>query len=192
VFLLFVEEMYRSRSMLYTTMCALLIVCLIFKQSHSYIIGGNPFKNPISSLLDQNASKNNINDPLFNQFTQLTKDLWYMSESDYPFEPVSFSTPLTNERLVQFAQEQSPTGTRIEQLDLSTFLQYYTSQVEGEMIYDLATSQRFQALEAFMKKELNDVHVYRVGDEPRIVILALGTTKDGKRLIGFRTVSIET
>ena len=178
--------------MLYTTLFALLIIFLSFKQGHSYIIGGNLFKNSISSLLDQNESKNNNNDLLLNQLTQLTSDLWYMSESDYPFEPVSFSTPLTDERLVQFAQEQSPAGTHIERLDLSDFLQYYTSQVEGEMIYDLATSQRFQALEAFMKKELDNVNVYRVGDEPRIVILALGTTKDGKRLIGFRTVSIET
>ena len=60
------------------------------------------------------------------------------------------------------------------------------------MIYDQATDRRLQVLEAWMKGELNNVHVYRVGDEPRIVVLALGTTQDGQRLIGSRTVPIET
>jgi len=115
-----------------------------------------------------------------------------MSESDYPLEPVSFPTPLTNERLIEFAQKESPTGTRVERLDLTKFLRYHTSEVEGEMFGDLALARRFQALESFMQKKLEDVYVYRVGDEPRIVILALGRTKDGQRLVGFRTVSIET
>ncbi|CAF4989439.1 unnamed protein product [Rotaria sp. Silwood1] len=136
--------------------------------------------------------KNKDDDSLLLRLRQLTKDLWYISEADYPLEPVSFPTPLSNKRLIEFAQPQSPTGTRVERQDLTEFLRYYTSEDNAEALGDPALTRRFQALESFLKRELEHVYVYRVGDEPRIVVLALGTTKDGQRLVGFRTVSIET
>ena len=142
--------------------------------------------------MDHNAPVNKEDDPLLARLTQLTKDLLYMSESDYPLTAVTFSTPLNDARLVEFAQPDSPTGTSVKRLDLSEFLRHHTSEEDGGMLGDLALARRFQVLESFMKEELDDVHVYRVGDEPRIVVLALGTTKDQRRLVGFRTVSIET
>ena len=140
----------------------------------------------------QNNLDRKDNDPLLARLAQLTDGLWYISESDYPLVPVSFPTPLSDARLIEYAQPDSPTGSTVTRLDLSTFLQHHTSEEEGGMIDDRALARRFQVLESFMKDELDHVHVYRVGGEPRIVILALGTTKDGQQLIGFRTVSIET
>jgi histidine triad (HIT) family protein len=174
-------------------MLIVIIIHLTFTQVESYNTVVKTFKNLISSSkMHQNAPENKVSDPLLSQLGQLAQGLWYMSESDYPLEPVSSSSPLTNERLVELAQPESPTGTSVERLGLAEFLRHHTSEDHGGMLDDLALTRRFQALESFMKKELDDVYVYRVGGEPRIVILALGTTKDGQQLVGFRTVSIET
>ena len=181
------------RVILHTVMLIVVIILLNFAQVESYTTGVKVFKNLISSSeMQQNAPENKVSDSLLSKLGQLAEGLWYMSESDFPLEPVSFSSPLTNERLIEFAQPESPTGTTVQRLGLTEFLRHHTSEDHGGMLGDLALTRQFQALESFMKKELDNVHVYRIGEEPRIVILALGTTKDGQRLVGFRTVSIET
>ena len=43
----------------------------------------------ISTLSKLSAPTDYDNDPLLDQLRQMTKGLWYMSESDYPLEPVS-------------------------------------------------------------------------------------------------------
>ncbi len=93
---------------------------------------------------------------------------------------MSFSIPLTNERLIEFVQPESPTGTCVERQDLSELLRYHTSEEKDEMLGDLVSTGRFQVLQSFMNEKLEDIHVYRVDGEPRIIILALGTTKDGR------------
>lgn len=166
------QKMHCLRVILHTTMLVAIILLLSLEQAQS--------------------NTSTVDDPLLSRLSQLTEGLLYTSESDYPLEPVSFPTPLTKKRLIQIAKKQSPTGTDVERRNFTEFLRYHTSEVEGEMMGDLTLARRFQALESFMKQELENVFVYRVGGEPRIVILALGTTKDGQRLVGFRTVSIET
>jgi histidine triad (HIT) family protein len=43
----------------------------------------------------------------------------------------------------------------------------------------------------FMKQELQETKVYRVGKGPQVQAFALGQTEDGK-LAGFKTVLTET
>lgn len=146
----------------------------------------------VFSNMDQNKLDHKDDHPLLARLAQLIDGLLYISESDFPLVPVSFPTPLNDARLIEYAQPDSPTGATVTKLDLSTFLRPHTSEQDGGMLGDPALARRFQILELFMNDELDDVLVYRVGDEPRIVILALETTKDGRQRLGFRTVSIET
>jgi histidine triad (HIT) family protein len=52
-------------------------------------------------------------------------------------------------------------------------------------------ANRFKALQMFMKQELQETKVYRVGKGPQVQAFALGQTEDGK-LAGFKTVLTET
>lgn len=167
-----------------TALSVTIAIVLTFKQGQSFSIA-------VSSM-HQNALESKGDDPLLTRLRQLTEGLLFISEADYPLESVNFPSPLTNERLIEFAQPDSPTGTDVKQLSLNELLRYHTSEKEGKMYGDLALARQFQALESFMNQELQDTHVYRIGSETRIVILALGTTNDRTRLVGFRTIPIET
>jgi histidine triad (HIT) family protein len=170
--------MHCLRVILYPTMLVGIIILLSFEQAQSYSVAANV--NPLEKKND---------DPLLMRLGELAEGLLYTSESDYPLELVSFPTPLTNERLIKFAR--STTGTRVKRLDLAEFFPSLTLEgVAGEMFAVL--DKQLKDLESFMKQELEDTFVYRIGDEPEIIILAFGTTKDGQRVVGFRTVSIET
>src|ERR1700722_3172563 len=118
-FLVTHQKMHAQGVILYTTMRVVIIILLSFKQVQSYTVAANVFKD----------------DPLLIQLSQLTDGLLYMSEADYPLEPVSFSTPLTNKQLIKFAEPQSPTGTRVERQDFTEFLGHHTSEKEDEMLY---------------------------------------------------------
>ena len=52
-------------------------------------------------------------------------------------------------------------------------------------------SNRYKALQMFMKQELDGTKVYRVGTGPQLRAYALGRTADGT-LAGFKTVLTET
>ncbi|WP_375435781.1 nuclease A inhibitor family protein [uncultured Hymenobacter sp.] len=129
-------------------------------------------------------------DGAMGQLQQLTQGLVFISESDAPLEPVSYAAPngeLTNEALLELLGE--PADTKVETKELTVFLRNHTA--EQGVLGDPAQANRFKALQMFMKQELQDTKVYRVGTGPQIKVYALGNTEDGK-LAGFKTVLTET
>ncbi|MDF7811221.1 nuclease A inhibitor family protein [Hymenobacter sp. YC55] len=124
------------------------------------------------------------------QLQQLTQGLVFMSESDAPLEPVSYPAPsgeLTDATLLKLLGE--PADTKVEAKELTVFLRNHTA--DQGVLGDPAQANRFKALQMFMKQELQDTKVYRVGSGPQVKAYALGKTEDGK-LAGFKTVLTET
>ncbi|WP_167855691.1 nuclease A inhibitor family protein [Hymenobacter fodinae] len=124
------------------------------------------------------------------QLQQLTKGLYFVSESDAPLEAVSFPAPsgsLTDAELAKLAGQ--PADTKVEKQELTYFLRNHTA--DKGVLGDAALANRFKALQMFLKQELEDVQVYRFGSGPQVPVLAFGKTEDGK-LAGFKTVLTET
>ena len=116
--------------------------------------------------------------------------LHFLSESDAPLEAVAYAAPggeLSNPALLKLLGE--PAAAKVETLELTQFLRNHTS--DDGVLNDLALSNRYKALQMFMKQEMDGVQVYRVGSGPQIHAYALGRMMDG-RLAGFKTVLTET
>jgi histidine triad (HIT) family protein len=124
------------------------------------------------------------------QLQQLTKGLVFMSESEAPLEPVSYPAPtgeLTDAAVLKLLGE--PTDAKVETKELTLFLRNHTA--DNGVLGDPAQANRFKALQMFMKQDLQDTKVYRIGTGPQVKVYALGKTEDGK-LAGFKTVLTET
>ncbi|MBC6990291.1 nuclease A inhibitor family protein [Hymenobacter sp. BT491] len=121
---------------------------------------------------------------------KLTEGLLFMSESDAPLAAVHFEAPagdLSNDALLKLVGE--PAGTPVETQELTLFLRNHTA--DKGILNDVALANRFKALQMYMKQELQDAKVYRIGKGPTIQAYALGRTDDGQ-LAGFKTVLTET
>jgi histidine triad (HIT) family protein len=124
------------------------------------------------------------------QLQQLTRGLVFMSESDAALEPVSYDAPagpLTDAALLQAVGAEA--GSKVETQELTLFLRNHTA--DDGVLGDPAQANRFKALQMYLKQELQDVKVYRVGTGPQVQAYALGRTESGK-LAGFKTVLTET
>ncbi|GAB2968629.1 hypothetical protein GCM10027048_44410 [Hymenobacter coalescens] len=124
------------------------------------------------------------------QLRPLTEGLYYLSESDSPLTPVSLPAPageLTPQALRQALQ--LPADTAVETQDLMVFLRNHTA--DDGVLGDVELANRFKALQMFLKQELEDTQVYRVGKGPQLEAYALGKTRDGQ-LAGFKVTLTET
>jgi histidine triad (HIT) family protein len=129
-------------------------------------------------------------DATLQQLKELTKGLYFVSESDAPLEAVSYNAPggeLDDVTLRRVLVE--PASAKIETLELPQFLRNHTA--DDGVLGDVDLANRYKALQLFMKQELSEVRVYRVGSGPQIYAYALGRSAEGK-LAGFKTVLTET
>jgi histidine triad (HIT) family protein len=128
--------------------------------------------------------------PVPPELQKLVAGLHFLSESDAPLEAVAYSAPggeLSNAALLKLLGE--PADAKVETLELTQFLRNHTA--DDGVLDDVALSNRYKALQMFMKQEMDGVQVYRVGTGPEIHAYALGRTLDGV-LAGFKTVLTET
>ena len=124
------------------------------------------------------------------QLQKLVDGLQFISESDAPLEAVAYAAPggdLSNAGLLKLLGE--PTEAKVETVELTQFLRNHTA--DDGVLGDVALSNRYKALQMFMKQELDGTQVYRVGSGPQIHAYALGRTLAGT-LAGFKTVLTET
>lgn len=118
------------------------------------------------------------------------KGLQFISESEAPLEAVAYTAPggnLSNDALLKLLGE--PTNAKVETVELTQFLRNHTA--DDGVLGDVALANRYKSLQMFMKQELNNTQVYRVGSGPQVRAYALGRTNDGT-LAGFKTVLTET
>ena len=121
---------------------------------------------------------------------KLVAVLHFMSESDAPLEAVAYTAPggeLSNAALLKLLGE--PADAKVETVELTQFLRNHTA--DDGVLNDVALSNRYKALQMFMKQDMDGTQVYRVGAGPQIHAYALGRMMDGT-LAGFKTVLTET
>ena len=121
---------------------------------------------------------------------KLVAGLQFISESDALLETVAYAAPggeLPNAALLKLLGE--PAGAKVETVELTQFLRNHTA--DDGVLGDVALSNRYKALQMYLKQDLDGVQVYRVGAGPQIHAYALGRTMDGT-LAGFKTVLTET
>ncbi|UOQ75017.1 nuclease A inhibitor family protein [Hymenobacter cellulosilyticus] len=129
-------------------------------------------------------------DPTSQQLQNLTQGLQFVSESEAPLEVVSYEAPggaLTEAALLKITGQ--PASASVETVDLMHFLRNHTA--DDGVLGDPELANRYKALQMFLKQELEETKVYRVGTGPQVQAYALGRTTDGK-LAGFKTVLTET
>ncbi|TGE24718.1 HIT domain-containing protein [Hymenobacter aquaticus] len=124
------------------------------------------------------------------QLQQLTKGLHYVSESEAPLTVVSYAAPagaVTDANLLELTGQ--PAGTKVKTVDLMQFLRNHTA--DDGVLGNPDLANRYKALQMFLKQELSEAKVYRIGTGPQVQAYALGRTSDGQ-LAGFKTVLTET
>ncbi|MCC3156825.1 nuclease A inhibitor family protein [Hymenobacter sp. 15J16-1T3B] len=129
-------------------------------------------------------------DTALEQLRQLTEGLYFVSESDAPLAAVSYQAPsgaLDAKEVLKLLNQ--PADTLVQEQELTYFLRNHTA--DDGVLGSVELANRFKALQMFLKQELEDVKVYRIGKGPQVEAYALGKTSSGK-LAGFKTTLVET
>jgi hypothetical protein len=122
-------------------------------------------------------------------FKQVTTDLLWSSESDYPFEVVTWDRGLDLNSTALFSKLATPNDS-IETLTLTDLFAPVLSVEDWYESDELALVNRYTDLLHAIESNLSDVEVFRVG-EVEIAIYIVGKTPSGD-LIGLKTYAIET
>ncbi|MCC2545154.1 nuclease A inhibitor family protein [Hymenobacter sp. BT175] len=149
-------------------------------------------KKPLESKADREikGAGSQADDPTLAQLRTLTKGLYFVSESEAELEAVRYDAPasaLSDAELLRLTGQ--PAGTPVETQELTYFLRNHTA--DDGVLGDPDLANRYKALQMFMKQDLNEARVYRIGTGPQVQAFALGKTGEGK-LVGFKTVLTET
>jgi len=127
---------------------------------------------------------------LLTELAQATDGLLFMSESDYPFEPVRWSTQteLTPEavRRLTGQDERAP----IETQSVNDLFHAAAAEAAWKNAQQLALARRYQALIGWLQDNLTAVRVYRIG-RIQIDVYIVGRSAAGSWL-GLQTRVIET
>ncbi len=131
-------------------------------------------------------------DGLRASIAEATKDLWFMSESDYPFDfflaEGAGATRPTGEQMLKLLGKDA--GTPVEVRDFAEFFADHTTPEDWWGDCEEADAAKYSQLRAALEANLTDLQVIRVG-EVEIGVYVIGRNAHGD-LVGVSTTSIET
>jgi hypothetical protein len=110
---------------------------------------------------------------IIGEIGRLTEGLYWMSESDYPFEIKSFES---KEIFEDFLNVQSEPARSVENIEPYQFFRNATQNQKWHTAQDSAIVERYRALIKFLKENLQNVEAYRFGDALKDVYI-VGETK---------------
>jgi acyl-CoA reductase-like NAD-dependent aldehyde dehydrogenase len=113
---------------------------------------------------------------LLRELKRLTKGLEFQSESDYPVEP--------------FAPDSWKPDASARAADFDNFFAAAAEEQDWQDADARARVRKFQALVKYLKENLADIQVYKVGDTEADVYV-VGKTASGK-FAGVKTKVVET
>lgn len=122
-------------------------------------------------------------------FKQVTTDLLWSSESDYPFEIVTWERGVDLDPTALFNKLVN-TNSAIETITLADLFAPALTVEEWYAADELALVNRYTELLHAIESNLSDVKVFRVG-EVEIATYIVGKTPTGD-IIGLRTNVVET
>jgi hypothetical protein len=125
---------------------------------------------------------------IIDRLHRATTDLVWTSESDYPFEIVTWEqgTELNSAALFTDLSADTP-------IETTSLQDFFAPALQPEDWYgeeELATIDRYQKLVKTIATNLSDVVVFRVG-ETEIAVYIIGKTSD-RTLVGLKTQVVET
>lgn len=125
---------------------------------------------------------------IIDRLTQATVDLLWSSESDYPFELVTWNqgTEMTSVALFENLDDD----LEIESMTLTDLFEPVLEIEDWYEAAELAQVDRYRDLLHAIETNLADVHVFRVG-EVEMAIYVVGKSPTGD-LIGLKTHVVET
>ena len=123
------------------------------------------------------------------QLRQATADLLWLSESDYPFEVITWERGVEMTPKGLFA-EVSEGDVAVEAIPLADFFAAAISVEDWYEAEELAQVDRYQRLLHTIESNLTEVQVFRLG-EVDITVYIVGKTLDGD-MVGLKTHVIET
>ncbi len=129
-------------------------------------------------------------DGLSGEFENASRGLWYMSESDYPYDSVfhvGAADALADDAAL--AQTLGATGP-IESVDFAAWFDRRTTVEPDEDPFYIEQAAQLKVIRASMEANLTDLRVVRIG-EVQVHIFIIGRTSCGD-IAGLHTVSIET
>jgi hypothetical protein len=122
------------------------------------------------------------------EIAEAARGLLFMSESDYPLEPVRLEGEPDEARLrgLAGAGADAPVATQ----SLEEFFRAAASEPAWKGAEELATARRFQALARALRENLSDLRVYKVG-RVNMPVYVVGRSPNGGWL-GLSTRVVET
>lgn len=132
--------------------------------------------------------------PINTKLQTLTQDLYYMSESDYPWvvEEVPAALENVKEILASICTQKGWDYTKMEERTLANFFARLVEIYPGMPEEEQAIAERYAALNAFLlAQNLQQSAVFRVGESVKIEILVLAITQNCD-CIALTTTAIET
>lgn len=121
------------------------------------------------------------------RLSTLSKDLLFISESEYPLEPFTWKSATLKPETI-LSRSQKPADTAIESTTLEDFFVQVTADQDWFDDEDRQVAQRFRDLQAEIGT-LKNVQVFRLG-KIEIDVYIVGAI--GPDLIGLKTTVIET
>lgn len=124
------------------------------------------------------------------ELREATRGLFFMSESDYPFEVVRWMgvEDLSPEFLRKVAGQDATAP--FEEKTAADFFRVAAGEQEWKGEAELALSKRYQSLVRLLEESLKDIRVYRVG-AVNIGVYVVGRSDEGNWL-GVSTRVVET
>lgn len=125
---------------------------------------------------------------LIDELTEATRDLTFMSESDYPFEVVRWKTKPTPEFLRGLTGDDA--SAPVEEQSIADFFSAAASEADWKGEAELATARRFQTIVRLLEENLSDLKAFRVG-AVNMPVYIVGRAASGDWL-GVSTRVVET
>lgn len=129
---------------------------------------------------------------LLDTFKQASKDLLFMSESEYPFETFFWQAEdkknINAELILQ--KTGHPPNTPVKFINIDSFFAIATTEQDWHSSEDKETIKKYQNLVKVIKDNLTDITVARLG-EIEIDVYIIGKTANGE-FAGLSTKVIET
>jgi hypothetical protein len=129
-------------------------------------------------------------DELLEELEQAIAGLLFMSEADYPFSTFRWKGDI--ELTETYLREQAGSGAdaTVKVKTVDELFRVAVSEPDWKGEAELAFAKRYQSLVRWLKKNLSDLRVYRVG-EINIQVYMVGRSPGGNWL-GISTRVVET
>ena len=134
-------------------------------------------------------SEKEAGESLSSKLKALADGLLFQSESDYPLEPFE-EKAAAGASAQDFVAAKAGEGAAVRELDFDSFFKNSTQEQDWQDDEARARVGKFQALVKFLKENLTDIKVYRVGDI-EADIYVVGKTDAGD-FAGVKTKVVET